>query len=50
MKRELVMAQGGRDGMERECMQLVGGYKGGSNEKSKRWSYVNSRRVGKQTS
>ena len=25
MKRELVMAQGQRDGMERECMQLVGG-------------------------
>ena len=50
MKRELEMAQGQRDEMEREYVKLVGGQKGGSNKESKRWSYVKSTRVGRQTS
>lgn len=33
---ELVIAQGQRNNMERECMELIGGSKDGSNERSKR--------------
>ncbi len=46
----LVTAQEQRTKVEKECMQLGGGWKVGSNEKSTRWSYVNSRGVGGQLS
>ena len=36
MERELMMAQGQRYEMRKECLQLVGEWKGGSNEKSKK--------------
>ena len=44
---ELVMAQGQRNKMKRECTELVGEQKDGNNERSKRWSYVVNGRVGR---
>ena len=47
MEMELVMAQGQRNKMEKECMKLVGGWKDGSNERSRPWGYVNNGRAGR---
>ena len=45
MEMELVMAQGQRNMVEEECKKLVGGWKDGSNERSRKWSYVGNGRV-----
>ena len=47
MEMEPVMAQGQRNKMEKECTKLVDGQKDGSNERSRKWSYVGNGRVGR---